>query len=287
MKQAALEEILTKIGLSEKEAKIYITLLGLKEAAPSTISRKSGLKRPTTYIILQQLQKLGMVSHVTKKAQLYYSATDPRIFLKEHQSKLKSLENAIPELLSLHKSFGATPQLSIHEGKAGLIQIMEDTLTASTELLCWADITLATNTILEDYYPKYIKKKIKNQIPLRGIFCHDKTALAFKKRGEKELREIYTIPKDKFPFDNEINIYDDKIAIISHEDNIGVIIQNNHIANTQRSIFKFAFEYAKSLEKDMLTKEDLSYLNDDTIESGVLTHCPNCTCPSADSPCIA
>ncbi len=75
----------------------------------------------------------------------------------------------------------------------------------------------------------------------------------FKKFGEAELREIYLIPKEKFPFRNEINIYDDKVAIISHEDEIGVIIQNKNIADTQRSIFELGFEYAKILERDLLT----------------------------------
>ena len=53
-------------------------------------------------------------------------------------------------------------------------------------------------------------------------------------------------------FKNEINIYDDKVAIISHEDQIGVIIQNKNIADTQRSIFELGFEYAKILEKQKL-----------------------------------
>jgi len=69
------------------------------------------------------------------------------------------------------------------------------------------------------------------------------------------------IPENGFPFDNEINIYDDKVAIISYEDSTGVIIQNEHISNTQKSIFNFAFEHAKTIEKEILTKEDLKYIN--------------------------
>ncbi len=73
-------------------------------------------------------------------------------------------------------------------------------------------------------------------------------AIKFKERGKEELREIYIIPKEKFPFYNEINIYDDKVAIISHQDQGGVIIQNQFIADTQRSIFKLGFKYAKIIE---------------------------------------
>lgn len=78
--------------------------------------------------------------------------------------------------------------------------------------------------------------------------------------GKEELREVYLVPKEKFPFENEINIYDDKVAIISHADKVGVIIQNQSIADTQKAIFKLAFEYAQIVESKTLTKEDLLYL---------------------------
>ncbi|MBT5823520.1 hypothetical protein HOH67_00115, partial [Candidatus Peregrinibacteria bacterium] len=105
------------------------------------------------------------------------------------------------------------------------------------------------------------KKKNKKNIFIRGLFLYEKEGLQFKKLSEKEKREIYLIPKEKFNFENEINIYNDKLSIISYKDKMGVIIQNAAIADTQRSIFNFAFEYAKMLEKDILTDEDRAYLN--------------------------
>lgn len=256
-----LEEIIQQQGLSEKEAKIYLVLLGLHEALPSSIARKSGIKRPTTYVILDQLEKLGLASHVKKGAHLYFRPLDPTSFIKEQLHKYKVLEKALPELLNLHKAYGVRPQMSVFEGKEGLTQIMEDTLTARDKmLLCWADISLAVYTILQDYYPTYIEKKVKNKIYLKGIFPYEQKSLTFKKRGKSELREVYLVPRDRFPFKNEINIYDDKVAIISHQDEVGVIIQNQNIADTQRAIFNLGFEYAKLLEPKILTKEDKKYL---------------------------
>lgn len=255
-----LEEILQYQGLNAKEAKIYLVLLELQEALPSVIAKRSGIKRPTTYAILEQMQRLGLVSHVKKNGNLYFRALNPRSFLQEQEHKFKKLEEAIPELSSLNKKFTSIPQMAVFEGKEGLIQIMEDTLTTSTGLLCWANIGVAVHTILEDYYPTYIKKKIKNKVSLKGIFPYEKRSLDFKKMGQKELREVHLIPADRFPFKNEINIYDDKVAIISHNDEVGVIIQNQSIADTQRIIFDLGFEYAKILEKDLLTEADKRYL---------------------------
>lgn len=254
-----LQKTLQNIGLSDKESKIYLTLLELNEALPSTISRKAGVKRPTTYVVLEQLQEKGLISHVKRGKTLYYRALNPHSLLEDQYQKYTDLEEALPELTSLHERYAARPQMTVFEGKKGLIKIMEDTLKTSTELLCWADVELAVDT-LKDYYPKYIKTKVERNIWLRGVFADTKTARKFKERGDEELREIYLVPKEKFPFKNEINIYDDKVAIISQRDMVGVIIQNKDIADTQRAIFEMGFEYAKGLEEKLLTEEDREYL---------------------------
>ncbi len=254
MKKTKLELTLQNIGLSEKEAHIYLVLLELKEALPSTVARYSEVKRSTVYNILEVLQRKGLVSSVKRSGNTYFQAQDPQIFLKKQRTYLNelsasidNLEEALPELRSLHSDFMATPQMSVFYGKEGLIQIMEDTLTTSTELLCWANPELVMS-LLSDYYPSYIKRKIERQIWLRGIFCFDNIGLKFQQKGKEELREVYLIPKKQFPFKNEINIYDDKVAIISHEDKTGVIIQNKNIADTQRAIFELGFVAAKTIQ---------------------------------------
>lgn len=250
---------LNSIGFSDKESLVYLTLLELNDSLPSTISRKSGIKRPTTYVILEQLQKKGFVSHINKRGSLFYRAVDPQMLLEEEKNRCSKLQNIMPELQKLNQKFEVTPQMSVYEGREGLIQIMEDTLTTKSDLSCWANPNIVMD-LLEDYYPSYIKKKVERKIWLRGIFCYDKIGLKFKTKGKEELREVYLVPEEKFPFKNEINIYDDKVAIISHADQIGVIIQNQNIADTQKAIFNLAFEYARILEKDLLTKEDKAYL---------------------------
>ncbi len=249
-----LKDVLEDIGLTEKEAKVYLTLLELKEALPSVISKHSGVKRPTTYLILEQLVKKGLAGRAQKGKFEYFQATSPSTLVENQSKKLDALHEALPKLLQLHERFAVRPQMSIFEGEQGLIHIMEDTLTTSTELLCWVNLKLATGTLLEEYYPTYIQKKVERKLWLRGIFSFDEVALEFKKKGAEELREVYLIPNEEFPFKNEINIYDDKVAIISHPDKVGIIIQNQNIADTQRSIFNFAFRCAQRAE-EMLFKE--------------------------------
>lgn len=255
---ASLTQLLKNLGFSEKEATVYLTLLELNEALPAAIARKSGLKRPTTYLVLETLQARGVVSSIKKSGVLYYQASKPEVFLDKERrhvavmdQTLSTLAVALPELQALHQQYAVTPQMSVYYGKEGLIQVMEDTLTTKTELLCWANPELAYS-LLVDYYPSYIRKKVKRKIWLRGIFCQDKIAEKFKRKGKEELRDIRLISKKDYPFKNEINIYDDKVAIISHEDRVGVIIQNKNIADTQRAIFELCFKLCENSDKSKL-----------------------------------
>lgn len=239
-----LKEVLQNIGFSEKESKIYLALLELKEALPSVIAKRAGTKRPNTYFILEDLTKKGLASKVKKGGYYHFQSISPHSLVEGYKEKYLNLEQSLPELITLHESYTAKPQMSLFEGKEGLIRIMEDTLNASTDIFCWADVELAV-TSLKDYYPTYLKKRVENKIFLKGIFCDDKFAQKSQKKSKEELREVCLISKNDYPFKNEINIYDDKISIISHEDQVGVIITNQNIADTQRSIFKFAFKCAR------------------------------------------
>lgn len=49
--------ILQRIGFTEKEAKVYLSLLEFGETVTSAIARHSQLKRPTVYLTLENLQK--------------------------------------------------------------------------------------------------------------------------------------------------------------------------------------------------------------------------------------
>ncbi len=255
-----LGRILIDLGLTDKEAKIYLAVLELNESVPGIISRKANVKRPTTYVLLENLIKKGLITTITRNKVTHYQAVDPKILLQTEKTKIERLETVLPELINIKNKFGIEPQMSVFHGEKGLIEIMEDTLTTTEELLCWCDVEIAVGTVLSDYFPSYLKKKIEKKIWLRGIFTYNKSGLRHKKMGKEELREVYLVPKEKFPFENEINIYDDKVAIISHADKVGVIIQNQSIADTQKAIFKLAFEYAQIVESKTLTKEDLLYL---------------------------
>ena len=245
-----MKKLLTTLqrqGLSEKESRVYLALLKLGEATVAQIAASARVKRPTAYLVLEQLQQKTYVSNVKRGRAVYFRALSPHNLLENQYERYSSLEKAMPDLTRLYEGKQVVPEMSVFEGRAGIERLMKDSLSSSTDILAWADITLATKT-LGEFYKHYVRERIQRRIFARAIFCDDAQARLFQKSASSELREVYLVPKARYPFKNEINIYDGKVAMISHHDLLGVIIQNRDIADTQRSIFQLGFEYAKLLQ---------------------------------------
>lgn len=73
-----LHEKLQKAGLNETEAKIYLAALELGQTSVSRIARKSGIKRTTVYLSLENLIHKGLMSQIVKDGKKYFFAEDPR-----------------------------------------------------------------------------------------------------------------------------------------------------------------------------------------------------------------
>jgi len=240
--QPLLQNILESIGLNEKEARIYLAALEVGSSPVSKIASKAKLNRVTAYDILEKLVKRGLINFFTKAKIKYFTATDPEIVVDEFKKRTNDLQKALPDLKRLH---GDTihPRVRYYEGLEGIKSIYADTLKSKTEILNYGN-SQEIRAHWPTYDEDYVKKRANLQIHLRGIAIDDEYGRLVQSRDGENFREIRLVSKDKFNFSNEINIYDDKLAIISFRDElIGMIIESPEIANTQRAIFKMVWEF--------------------------------------------
>ena len=59
-------DLLTEIGLNKTQAKLYLTLIESGALLPSELADKTEEKRTNSYMVLEQLERLGLVEKVTK-----------------------------------------------------------------------------------------------------------------------------------------------------------------------------------------------------------------------------
>lgn len=252
--------ILQKIGLTEKDADVYLACLELGTQPASVIAKKAGLKRPTTYLILEGLLKKGLVSEYTGSNVKYFTSVSPEYLLnyvekqrRELSSHQRELEQYLPQFQALTNPYSLSPKVRFYEGIEGIERIMNDTLTTKETLRSYSTIDAWFNRQdTREYILWYGKQRIfEKKIPLRCI-CPDTPA------SRKYLEEDYPdskvngishfrwLPSDIQDFSNEINIYENKVAIACLKKNelLGIVIESEGIASTQKSIFEIAWKSA-------------------------------------------
>jgi len=252
-----LEKILEDLGLSEKEAKVYLASLELGEAAPAEIAKHAGINRATTYVIAEKLVKDGLMSHLEKDKKTYFMAENPeqllRLLRKQEQNiknKEQEFQKYLPELKTIFDTAGERPKVRFFEGKEGLKAIQEDFLDSKDrqieEVYSHDDLQ---NVFSEEDLQKSRDLRQKRKIHARAIYV--------RKEGKRnqvflpDITEIRIIPGDKFSIHSDILFYDNKVAMISLKGKfVGVIIENNTIVDTLRSIFNLAWEAAEKYDKE-------------------------------------
>ena len=251
-----IQELLSQIGLSSKEISVYLGLLELGKGTVSQISRKAGINRTTGYDILDSLLTKGLVSVSGKEPKQEYIAESPDQITKYLEEKIKRDQEALeqtkkllPELKTMH-NVNDRPRVRFYEGIQGLIDVYEDTLTAKEPIVAYASYE-DMHSLLSKYFETYYKRRAEAGIHARGIV--PATPMAYERRelNEKERRELSLVPKEKFGFTPDIEIYDNKIMIASWRERLGIIIESAEIADAMKKIFELAWAEAKRLDKEL------------------------------------
>ena len=252
-----LKTSLEQIGLKENQIKTYLTLLQMGEANIQEIAAKTKIKRTTTYSILDVLVAKGLVVFVDKGYHRAYYAENPKkvsLYFQEKQREIKDQEkrfsDILPELNSLYNVHATKPKIRFYEGVEGLKQIFEETLELKKgeETLAYSSAELV-HDYLDEYIKDYLVRRATKGITQRAIVKDSPEARVHQKNDKVELRKTIIIDGEKFPFSNEINIYANKLSIISYKELLGVIIESGEISKTQKAIFELAWLGAESLQK--------------------------------------
>ena len=63
------------------------------------------------------------------------------------------------------------------------------------------------------------------------------------------MRESLTVPRDKFYFTTETNIYNNKVLIMSWKEKFAILVESQEIADAQKKVFELAWLGARQFQK--------------------------------------
>ena len=245
-------EQLVQFGIKPQEAVIFLACLALGEASVGQLAKETGIQRTFVYDVVADLVDKGIFSQTEMEGVKKYSSITIDQFKQKQLDKFKEFETIVPEIRALQSSKGDQPKVKFFVGKEGLRAAYQDILdsVSNTEILAYASA--------EGFYEEepefqldYVQKRVKQKISARSIAVDTPEARKYTDKNKEQLRTTRLVPAELFPFSNEIDIYANKVAIMSVAQNeyLAVIIESESISKTQRAIFELAWRGAKDFQK--------------------------------------
>ena len=240
-----MKQILKQLNFSNKEASVYLAALAMGNGSVAELSKRSKIKRPTTYVVLEKLKEMSLISLSEKGGKQIFASLGPEKLLNHiEQEKKVLIENEIelkrelPKLQALGKKDSAVPLIKYYEGKNNVWNMISDMV--ESRQISWIIVP-------GKYFDIYGKEKMMNRIIRRRsqignkafmISDHHPEEIKLWKRDETDIREYRFLPELK-QLEVSIYLYGNKVALLFlTEPYNGLLIENKGLFD----VFKFMFD---------------------------------------------
>lgn len=241
---------LTRLGLTECEATMYLTLLAYGAQPVQVLARESKISRTAAYEVLESLEKRGLVVKKTEGTKWNFLAEDPEKLeayfsqrLSLFTTELETLKRMTPELRVQQGGQDTRPRVRFLSGYEGLASLFEDVeRVASAEILEFMDT--------EQMQMAVDKEKVHQA---RKVVNYERTKVKFLYRGESFVPKFHHVTHRKMmggeSFRGNFWIYANRVVFLNYQQNIEIVIIDHHVfAETMRVLFLLAWEGATPVE---------------------------------------
>jgi sugar-specific transcriptional regulator TrmB len=237
-------QILSDLGFTNAEIKIYLTLLELGESAAGSIIEKSKLQSSVVHSTLNKLIEKGFISFIQKGQRKYYQASNPKNISEYIDEKKKQYEKLLPELLKKQERKKEKPKIRAFKGKKGIKELFYELLnTESKELFSQGAPIESTQIMGKTFWKNYGQKLKAKKLKIKIIYNE-----SFREKLEdmKGLNAESRFTKKGFEPLTETFIVGDKVGIIIWtEEPLGILIQNKTAAESYKVFWEQNWNLAK------------------------------------------
>ncbi len=245
-----IDKKIQELGLTDKEAKVYIALLEHGQATAQEIAARSGVNRATTYVMLDSLLKRGLVSTVEKDKRTLFLIEEPFSLLKgleeekdELESRIAKARKLIPELQLVYNLSRDRSKVRLLEGRESLRIIRKDIVRSKSKEVCM--IVNAGHAMREGQEDE---ESFAADLERRGIrrrILEASSGSVTTPSGVAASKSIerITVSQDSLPITSEIILYNEnKVVLMPYSGGfLAVVIENQDIYNTMKTLFEAAW----------------------------------------------
>lgn len=249
-------DLLFHAGFDEDEAKIYLLLNSIGSQAASTIAKRLGKNRITTFHMLKRMCTKGFLKEIPKRTGVHFTAIDIDHLIKQKRDERSSVVNNIediienlcllaPQLKQLSAQQYSPPTVEIYTGDYALKELYMHSFSTSKILAYFNPWSSKDYKRLRDIDDWHTQERVKKNIPAKILLPDSIEGKAFAE-VKKPLKLCKLLEESLFPMKDLLIITDDATLMYSPEDNIAVAITSTNIAQTQQAIFSALWETTSS-----------------------------------------
>lgn len=238
-------------GLAKKEAEVYDLLLTNGEMSAARIEKESGHGK-NVYNLLKTLERKGLVLKFQKERKSWYQPGDPQNLHKLVEEQVKSaqqlnetFEQLLPKIRQDYLDRVNRPVVEYFVGEAGLKLILEDIYAPKDDVVYGAVEPDRLEKLREGITKSdLVPRRQASGLKVRAVFPNTKLAKWLHERDGEHFRKSILIDKDKYPMPGQIEVYGDKIALLSFRQGqfVGMLIEHDELATTLKSLFTLVFD---------------------------------------------
>lgn len=259
-------EKLQQIGLSKKEADLYVVSLPLGTVTVARLTANTNINRTTAYQILEELVKKGLMAWVIDKKGKRIKANPPEMiseYLTIKKKEIDMVEDEIKAILpNLSLRFSPTDtetQLFYYRGDKGINDMIWEMLKSvknNSQVGGYADINW-TASGGEDFTKKLRKEMIRRNIKDLTITSDEHDISRWKEKDRERIKQINekespvilrTLPKNVFTVKTDYYISENEVCISTYDvkgEPIGIRIVNRLFAQAEWTVFLMLWNQAK------------------------------------------
>lgn len=246
-------EIMQKIGLKENETRVYFVCLEFDRGLQvQEIADQTKIKRSTVNLILDRLLEKNCITFHLEGSRKVFTAEAPERILNSFEENLADFRGIIP-LLRKKAEQSKSAKIRFFESQEGVENIYADTLLTlkmshetNKELLA---ISSGKDVfrVMPNHQRRFIDKRVQEGIPIRWIAPENEEDRSFEEGSPEALREMRFFDPKKYPFEIEIDVYANKVALTNLDESEprGFIIEDKGLSKSFRSLFNLLWDSLK------------------------------------------
>ena len=242
-----LAKRLEAVGLSDKQARVYVAALFLGPSAVQRIAEQADVNRATTYVILAELAEMGLVSESIEGKKTVYVAEPPEAIERYLTSMEKvigerkeGLKSAMSELKTVSRvEVSDAPVVRFFKGPeaAKSVKAYLNRKAGKNEVVYSISDVNEVLKIFPNVLEESPRERLKKNIASRLFYSGD-IPLKDDPTSARKVKKMDVKAKA------DLNIYSDRLTILSYKasESTGVIIESKEIVAVIRQLFELAWK---------------------------------------------